>query len=37
MKIIPAIDLMDGKVVGLYKGDSKNKNIEDNKTIDNKN
>jgi len=27
MKIIPAIDLMDGKVVRLYKGDPKNKKI----------
>ncbi len=27
MKIIPAIDLMDGKVVRLYKGDPKNKII----------
>ena len=27
MKIIPAIDLMDGKVVRLYKGDPKNKTI----------
>ena len=31
MKIIPAIDLMDGKVVRLYKGDPKNKtNYSDN-------
>jgi phosphoribosylformimino-5-aminoimidazole carboxamide ribonucleotide (ProFAR) isomerase len=27
MKIIPAIDLMDGTVVRLYKGDPKNKTI----------
>ena len=27
MKIIPAIDLMDGKIVRLYKGDPKNKTI----------
>ena len=27
MKIIPAIDLMDGNVVRLYKGDPKNKTI----------
>ena len=27
MKIIPAIDLMDGKVVRLYKGDPKQKTI----------
>ena len=27
MKIIPAIDLMDGKVVRLYKGDPNNKTI----------
>ena len=27
MKIIPAIDLMDGKVVRLYKGNPKNKTI----------
>ena len=27
MKIIPSIDLMDGKVVRLYKGDPKNKTI----------
>ena len=27
MKIIPAIDLMDGKVVRLYKGDPKNKTV----------
>ena len=27
MKIIPAIDLMNGQVVRLYKGDPKNKTI----------
>ena len=27
MKIIPAIDLMDGNVVRLYKGDPENKTI----------
>ena len=27
MKIIPAIDLIDGNVVRLYKGDPKNKTI----------
>ena len=27
MKIIPAIDLMDGKVVRLYKGNPKNKTV----------
>ena len=27
MKVIPAIDLMDGKVVRLVKGDPKNKTI----------
>jgi phosphoribosylformimino-5-aminoimidazole carboxamide ribotide isomerase len=27
MKIIPAIDLMEGKVVRLYKGDPKQKKI----------
>ena len=27
MKIIPAIDLMSGKVVRLYKGDPNNKTI----------
>ncbi|HMK32524.1 MAG TPA: HisA/HisF-related TIM barrel protein, partial [Nitrosopumilaceae archaeon] len=27
MKVIPAIDLMDGKVVRLVKGDPKNKTV----------
>ncbi|NNL58514.1 MAG: 1-(5-phosphoribosyl)-5-[(5-phosphoribosylamino)methylideneamino]imidazole-4-carboxamide isomerase, partial [Nitrosopumilus sp.] len=27
MKIIPAIDLMDGQVVRLYKGDPKQKTV----------
>ena len=34
MKIIPAIDLMDGKVVRLYKGDPKNKTIYSNNPIE---
>jgi phosphoribosylformimino-5-aminoimidazole carboxamide ribotide isomerase len=34
MKIIPAIDLMDGKVVRLYKGDPKNKTIYSDNPID---
>ena len=33
MKIIPAIDLMDGKVVRLYKGDPKNKTIYSNNPV----
>jgi phosphoribosylformimino-5-aminoimidazole carboxamide ribotide isomerase len=34
MKIIPAIDLMDGKVVRLYKGDPKQKTIYSEDPID---
>jgi phosphoribosylformimino-5-aminoimidazole carboxamide ribotide isomerase len=34
MKIIPAIDLMDGKVVRLYKGDPKQKTIYSNNPIE---
>ena len=34
MKIIPAIDLMDGKVVRLYKGDPKNKTIYSNNPLE---
>ena len=34
MKIIPAIDLMDGKVVRLYKGDPKNKTIYSDNPIE---
>ena len=34
MKIIPAIDLMDGKVVRLYKGDPNNKTIYSDNPID---
>ena len=34
MKIIPAIDLMDGKVVRLYKGDAKNKTIYSNNPVE---
>ena len=34
MKIIPSIDLMDGKVVRLYKGDPKNKTIYSDNPID---
>ena len=34
MKIIPAIDLMDGKVVRLYKGNPKNKTIYSNNPIE---
>ena len=34
MKIIPAIDLMDGKVVRLYKGNPKNKTIYSDNPID---
>ena len=34
MKIIPAIDLMDGEVVRLYKGDPKNKTIYSNNPIE---
>ncbi|MCV0401903.1 MAG: 1-(5-phosphoribosyl)-5-[(5-phosphoribosylamino)methylideneamino]imidazole-4-carboxamide isomerase [Nitrosopumilus sp.] len=34
MKIIPAIDLMDGKVVRLYKGDPKQKTIYSENPID---
>ena len=34
MKIIPAIDLMDGKVVRLYKGDLKNKTIYSDNPIE---
>ncbi len=34
MKIIPAIDLMDGKVVRLYKGDPKHKTIYSNNPIE---
>ena len=34
MKIIPAIDLMDGKVVRLYKGDPKNNTIYSDNPIE---
>ena len=34
MKIIPAIDLMDGNVVRLYKGDPKNKTIYSDNPIE---
>ena len=34
MKIIPAIDLMDGKVVRLVKGDPKNKTIYSNNPVE---
>lgn len=34
MKVIPAIDLMDGKVVRLVKGDPQNKTIYSNNPID---
>ena len=34
MKIIPAIDLMDSKVVRLYKGDPKNKTIYSNNPVE---
>jgi phosphoribosylformimino-5-aminoimidazole carboxamide ribotide isomerase len=34
MKIIPAIDLMDGKVVRLYKGNPKNKTIYSNNPVE---
>ena len=34
MKIIPAIDIMDGKVVRLYKGDPKNKTIYSDNPIE---
>ncbi len=34
MKIIPAIDLMDGQVVRLYKGDPNHKTVYDNSPID---
>ena len=34
MKIIPAIDLMDGKVVRLYKGDPKQKTIYNDNPVD---
>ena len=34
MKIIPAIDLMDGKVVRLYKGDPNQKTVYSNSPID---
>ena len=34
MKIIPAIDLMDGKVVRLYKGDPKQKTVYSGNPID---
>ena len=34
MKIIPAIDLMDGKVVRLYKGDPQNKTIYSNNPVE---
>ncbi|MBC8251275.1 MAG: 1-(5-phosphoribosyl)-5-[(5-phosphoribosylamino)methylideneamino]imidazole-4-carboxamide isomerase [Candidatus Nitrosopelagicus sp.] len=34
MKIIPAIDLMDGQVVRLYKGDPKNKTIYSSNPIE---
>ena len=34
MKIIPAIDLMDGKVVRLYKGDPKQKTVYSNNPVE---
>ena len=34
MKIIPAIDLMDGNVVRLYKGNPKNKTIYSNNPVE---
>ena len=34
MKIIPAIDLMDGKVVRLYKGNPKNKTVYSDNPIE---
>ena len=34
MKIIPAIDLMDGKVVRLYKGDPSKKTIYSDDSLD---
>ena len=34
MKIIPAIDLMDGNVVRLYKGDPKNRTIYSDNPIE---
>ena len=34
MKIIPAIDLMDGKVVRLYKGDPTKKTIYSDKPVE---
>ena len=34
MKIIPAVDLMDGKVVRLVKGDPKNKTVYSNDPIE---
>ena len=34
MKVIPAIDLMDGKVVRLVKGDPKNKTIYSNNPVE---
>jgi len=34
MKVIPAIDLMDGKVVRLYKGDPNQKTVYSNNPID---
>ena len=33
MKIIPAIDLMDGQVVRLYKGDPKQKTVYSNDPV----
>jgi Phosphoribosylformimino-5-aminoimidazole carboxamide ribonucleotide (ProFAR) isomerase len=34
MKIIPAIDLMDGKVVRLYKGDPTQKTVYSDDPVD---
>ena len=34
MKIIPAIDLMDGKVVRLYKGDPNQKTVYSDDPVD---
>ena len=34
MKIIPAIDLMDGKVVRLYKGDPNQKTVYSNNPVE---